>query len=764
MGTRSRSVKETGFLWVEEGEPHQGVIAEVAPLRPVYRTYSYSVPSSIEDAVSIGRHVEIPMGKRGRETTGFVVGLDKRTWDGTLRPIKSVVNEPCSLSPELVELGRNIAEHYASPLGLTLKAMMPTAVREGRGLRVVRYARLAQSLESIQSDGSRLTTQRKALLDALACQDDAVNVSVLLSAAGVSDAVLRGAIKQGWVEIEERKEFRETQEDPVDRIEPVFELSDEQASAIEHIRARIDSGQFSASLLFGVSGSGKTEVYVRAIRHALAQGKQAILLVPEIALTTQLVRRLAARFESVAVNHSGLTGVQRSRIWQQIEAGEKNVVIGTRSAVFAPCPNLGLICVDEEQEASYKNLQTPRFHVRDVAIMRAQKLGIPVVLGSATPSVEVWYRSEVHRDYDRITLPKRINGLPMPKVHLVDMKLETAELKRQVVLSRAMERLLGRTLDRDEQAIILMNRRGFASRSHCPACGLGVMCPNCQVGMVVHSTSNESICHYCRTRVPTPTHCNDPTCGAKLIRLGSGTQRIEEVLAELFPKARVRRVDSDTMKHRSHYESLVSDFESHEVDVLVGTQMIAKGLDFSNVSFVGVIGADALNLSSDFRAEERLFQLVTQVAGRAGRAGKAGEVVVQTTTPELRSLRCALTHDYESFVQEELKAREAVGFPPYGRLARLVLSHEREALVDSEASALAGRIQSMIASKGLAVDVLGPNACPLRRLQGKYRVDILLRTSHVSVLYKIMNHLSATHALRTKARSLVVDVDPVSLS
>ncbi len=776
----------TGHLWVEEGEQFEALIAEVAPTTIASRTYSFAVPASMKDSLAVGQRVMVPMGSSGRAVQGFVVSVQRKVWDTTLRPIDSLVDSESFLTPELIELGREIARHYACPLGRTLKALTPDAVRKGRGLRTVRYARLARSIEEIAAAKNRLTEKRRILLDLLSGSTEPVRVDRLLAQAGASNAILLALVRLGWVEVVKKREAAAGRQNETPQVEPEFELSDEQLAALEQINRAIDASAFSVTLLHGVSGSGKTEVYVRAIRRVVADGRQAILLVPEIVLTTQVVGRLSARFTDVAVNHSGLTGAQRSLIWREIASGRKKVVIGTRSAVFAPCPDLGLICVDEEQENSYKNLQAPRFHVRDVAIMRAKQLGIPVLLGSATPAIETWYNSEHRSEYKRVLLPHRVRRLPLPKVHIVDMGEEFATMKSRVILSRLLERLMNETLARGEQALVLMNRRGFATQVFCPACRTRIECPHCNVGLVVHRANGQSICHYCRTRVTTPTDCPNICCRGKLVHFGAGTQRVEEVLTARFPGIRLERVDSDTMRHRRDYQRIVDDFEAREIDVLVGTQMIAKGLDFPFVSLVGVIQADAAGLATDFRTQERLFQLITQVAGRAGRADTSGQVVVQTMTPELPALACALNHDFDSFVARELEVRARVGLPPFRRLARIVLAHKREEFARREAVALAERIRAVIASTGnspppeprasaranvpaddaspVTADVWGPSPCTLLRLRGKYRYDLLLRTANASTMRQLLSKLETSGALRTKAESMIIDVDPVSLA
>ncbi|HNQ22253.1 MAG TPA: primosomal protein N' [Phycisphaerae bacterium] len=762
MGSSSDT---TGRLWVEPGEQRQGLVAEVAPLPPLWRTYTFAVPDELQAAVVPGRRVVVPLGRRGTLVDGFVLGLDQRAWDTTLRPIQAVRDTESYLTPELIELGRRIARHYLCPLGRTLKAMTPEAVRQQSGLLTVRCAALARPAGEWHAGGLRLTGPRRAILEALAQASSPVPVATLLERTGASTGVLQGLARAGWVSISTRKELPDNLD--FDRLprEPDFTLNVHQERALEVVRGRLAGGGFSVTLLFGVSGSGKTEVYVHAIRAALAMGRQALLLVPEIVLTTQLVQRLAARFPQVAVQHSGLTDAQRSVIWREVAAGRKQVVIGTRSAVFAPCPRLGLICVDEEQDASYKNLQAPRFHVRDVAIMRGHLGGFPVVLGSATPSLESWHNSATRPHYERVTLPARVKDLPLPIVQVVDMNEEPTIDGQTPVLSRLLEHRLREALGRQEQAVILMNRRGYASRVYCPVCRARLVCPRCSVSLVVHTATGRALCHYCRTQTPIPTRCPTMGCGARLVQIGPGTQRIEDILASRFPEARICRVDSDTVRHRDEYQKVVDDFEARRTDVLVGTQMIAKGLDFPWVSVVGVINAEPSALAGDFRAQERLFQLLTQVAGRAGRAAVPGSVVVQTTMPDLYALSTATRHDYEAFVARELPIRRRVGLPPYRRLARFVLTHARDEQAVRCVEALAEHLRGTIAELAAAdTDVLGPSPCPLPRLRGKYRYELLVRAPEAATLHRLLQAARDAGRLRITGATLMVDVDPVELA
>jgi primosomal protein N' (replication factor Y) (superfamily II helicase) len=754
----------SNFLWIEEGAEVEGPVAEVAPALPIDRTYTFAVPQELAANVRLGQRVQIPLRKSGSLAVGFVVRLDRGRWDSTLRPIHSVVDESSFLTPELIDLGRQISGHYCCPLGITLKAMTPQAVRDRRGLVRVRHVRI--NPEALAA-ATRLSKKQKIVIDFLTAQREPVEFASLATQTAVSSAVLRTMIKKSLLEVtvSELPAASSGSDLAVPTIEPSFALNPDQQNALDETLRAVQENLFRVLVLFGVSGSGKTEVYIRAIREVVKSGRQAILLVPEIVLTTQLSNRLAARFPNVAIQHSGLSESHRASLWRQIAFGEKTVVVGTRSAVFAPCPNLGLIIVDEEQESSYKNLQAPRFHVRDVAIMRARHLGIPIVLGSATPSLETWHRANTRPDYQLLQMPRRVMDLPMPRVHVIDMRDEIVEQKKPVLLSRSLERLLGETLARGEQALILINRRGFAHRAFCPECKSRLTCPNCSSSLVVHASTGLSLCHYCRTRMATPTHCPQVGCGGTLIHVGTGTQKIEQLLGQRFPKARIQRVDSDTVHRREQYEKLIADFEQRRVDVLVGTQMIAKGLDFPHVSFVGMIHTESEGFSADFRAHERLFQLVTQVAGRAGRATAAGEVVIQTVMPELPALRFALTHDYPAFAAHELSMRARVGFPPFRRLARFIVAHTRDEQARQESEILAARIRPVLETvSGNQADLLGPTPAPIPRLRKQYRYDLLLRTVTASELRKVLDQLRGDRALRVQSAQLTIDVDPVSLA
>jgi primosomal protein N' (replication factor Y) len=540
-------------------------------------------------------------------------------------------------------------------------------------------------------------------------------------------------------------------------------------------------GGFSVNLLHGVTGSGKTEVYLQCIRRVVERGKQAIVLVPEIALTPQTVRRFTGRFRRVAILHSGLTATERHRFWQQICTGMADVVVGARSAIFAPLPNLGVIVVDEEHESSYKQDQAPRYHARDVAIKRAQLEDIPVILGSATPSLETYAKSispAVDSPNQIFTLPGRVRGLAMPHVELIDMKVVNRYRRGVHLLSERLEHLLRATLERKQQAILLLNRRGYSNFVYCVSCQNVIQCKYCDTTMTYHraagahaksASSAEGVhtghlhCHYCLAVNPLPETCQ--ACGKKLSLFGLGTQRVEEEIARKFPDLKFARVDSDSMRSSKDYEQLLARFARNEVQVLLGTQMIAKGLDYPNVTLVGVISGDTALALPDFRAAERTFQLITQVAGRAGRGDSPGRVVLQTFLPDDPTIKAAIRQDFVGFARTELAHRRETGLPPFARMVRIVLRDQEEEKLFKLSEELAADVAEAAAfegEQGGAVTIRGPMPCAINRIAGYFRNQLVMLSPDASRLQRILARVREKGGL-AKTDRIAVDVDPVSL-
>ncbi|NOX59490.1 MAG: primosomal protein N' [Planctomycetes bacterium] len=760
--SRQKPVDHTQPLWIEEGIPSEAILVSVAPVAPIDKLYTFTVDEDLAARVRPGHRVMVPFGRKNRLAPAIVVSVGRGAWNSTLKPVDELLDDAGHLSDHLIELGRWISQYYCCPLGRTLGAMVPEAVRRQRGFLSVRHAQLVATAGELE--GKRLGKMQHRVVERLREAGGPVEVGALLDETGASRATLRGLVSKGWVS--ETKSKIPAAYEPVnaERSVPDYSLNDAQQSALERIESAIGADAFRAFLLFGVSGSGKTEVYIRAMQRVVESGKQVVMLVPEIALTAQLMKRVAERFDRVAVIHSGLTGVQRSLAWEDIRTGRTPVVVGTRSAIFAPCPNVGMIVVDEEQESSYKNMQSPRFHVRDVAVMRAQMLGIPIVLGSATPSLETWQNCVWRDAYERVDLPSRVMGKALPHVRLVDTS-QHGPFGQPKSVSPPLKQALSDTLANNLQAVVLINRRGFASWLFCPHCKTRIECRQCNAGMILHRSRGILLCHHCHHQDPIPRACPQMSCGGQLLQGSGGAERVEEELTTTFPKARIFRADSDTMTHADKYTELVRAMENREVDILLGTQMIAKGLDFPMVALVGVISADLTGAAADFRSSERLFQLVTQVAGRAGRAEVAGRVLVQTNSPDLPALLCSLRHDYRAFADSELAFRKEQGLPPFSRLTRVVLAGKKEPEVLAEGMTLGERIRAVL--DGLADEQLrihGPHPCALERVRGMYRYELLLYAPSASAMSNWIAAIKDDGGFKTRLRSIVVDVDPVDLA
>ena len=537
------------------------------------------------------------------------------------------------------------------------------------------------------------------------------------------------------------------------------QLNPAQQAAFERIRDAILARQFRTFLLHGVTGSGKTEVYLTAIEAVLAQGRSALLLVPEIALTPAMAGQFFLRFgDRVAILHSAFTDVERTEQWRRIRSGKASVVVGTRSGVFAPVRDLGLIVVDEEHDGSYKQEETPRYNGRDVAVVRAQQAGACVVLGSATPSLESRYNVERGK-YTLLELPGRIEERPMPLVELIDMRQEFLETRKQATFSRKLEEAIGQRLENGEQTIVLLNRRGFSSFVACRACGERVECINCSVTLTYHKRDRRLLCHYCGYAEKVPSVC--PKCASEHIYfLGLGSERVEEELHQSFPAARIARLDRDTVTGKRQYETILSDFRDGHYDILVGTQMIAKGHDIPNVTLVGVVSADVGLAMPDFRAAERTFQLLTQVAGRAGRGSLPGIVLIQTINPDHYAVRMAAAQDYQAFYEKELNFRRMMHYPPFSAMANVLVRGEKQ----EAAMRMSSDLAVLLVPPPEKLKVMGPAEAPVPRLKNEYRYQFLVKAASRKALNELLRGIRAFAVERKwPATALVIDVDPLSL-
>jgi primosomal protein N' (replication factor Y) len=784
------------------------LFATVAVDQPVDATYTYLVPRALRRNVQTGSRVIVPLGRGNRLTPATVLSLSAEvptfarpaevTDEGSLfeapkveevggvKPLADVLREVAAVPVDLLELAKWISTYYCAPIGMTLATMVPAAVKKATRLPTNVKVGLAAEGRGVEEmiSGKKISPRSRRVfekLHAFLAGGPRSEIEVM-SHAGIGKPMVKRLMDVGLLKAEREIALPEVAvigADVAGGVGPELQLSADQKRAMMELEGLIDRGGFAVRLIHGVTGSGKTELYIRAIERVVAAGKRAIVLVPEISLTPQTVRRFTARFPRVAVLHSGMKDTQRHQHWHAIAGGWAQVIVGARSAIFAPAADIGLIVVDEEHDSSYKQDNLPKYHGRDVAIRRAQMLNVPILLGSATPALESWHNAHAHEKWGLISLRTRPLGTQMPRVVVVDMKAQAKERRGLHILSTVLEHHLKQTLEQKKQAIFLLNRRGYAHYVMCPRCDWVLMCENCDATMVVHRTKGEGAektpggqrgirgkvqCHYCLTAMVLPDRC--PLCQALLTHLGQGTQRAEDELLRKFPALRLKRMDSDSMHNAAQYQETLDAFGRGELDLLIGTQMIAKGLDFPNVQLVGVLNSDLAMTIPDFRAAERTFQLICQVAGRSGRAAERGTVVVQTFQPQEPAIASACEHDYLGFVKNELPHRMEWGYPPYGRLVRVVLSHKGYSAVQAAGEGLSRLMMALTEKLGLPVRVHGPLPPPMERLVELYRVEIVLFASGAGPLQRLLGSLRGRGALASAAWGGVgvsVDVDPLHM-
>lgn len=736
------------------------LFVKVALNRPMRQLYTYAVAPEFEGRVRPG--VRVAVNFSGRRTIGVVVETSTETEvpRERLRAISAVLDEAPALDEHLLEFTRWMADYYACSWGESLAAVLPAAMKREGGRRTVAMVSAAPGVDEsrlAELEGVANAKQHRVLRTLLEIGAP-VPKKDLVQRLNVTDGPIRTLERKGLCVIEKVVQLAGELSGGGGAPRPRHEtLTADQGTAVAELNAALEADEFAPALLYGVTGSGKTEVYLRVIEHALSLGKGAIVLVPEIALTPQTVGWFFDRFGSVAVMHSGMSDLQRVDMWNQVKSGEARVVVGARSALFAPVKDLGVIVVDEEHEPSYKQGSTPRYHARDAAVMRAKMLGAVCILGSATPSLESW-RNANHGRYRMLKLRARASGRPLPEVEIVDMRGERDERGRTLLFSRRLQNLLEESIARSEQTILFINRRGFAPVLWCRECGETLKCGDCDVALTWHKRLGRMVCHSCCEETLVPKAC--PGCTAPALQfLGAGSQRVEEILSVIAPHARIGRMDSDTMVRREDYEETLAAFGRGELDVLVGTQMIAKGLDFPKVTLVGIISADASLHQPDFRAAERTYQLVSQVAGRAGRADLPGHIVVQTTAIGEPAISHAARHDFDAFALHEDRTREEVGYPPYRRLVRAVWEDEDERATRDAGARAAAILREEL--RGTDVEVLGPAPAPMALLRGRHRQHLLLK---IPVNGTGLSRARAVLTrLQTQKPRMSIDVDPASM-
>jgi primosomal protein N' (replication factor Y) len=747
------------------------MIARVTLELSLRKEFDYFIPAELTTKVDVGSRVQVPFG--ARKVLGCVTAVAEESEHVKLKPILKVVGTQTLVTPNVLKLARWIGQYYCCSPEVALKSVLPEVVRQEQpGWREQLFVRALNStgdfpkLSKRQTDIWNIIEERREL-----------SLKELLKLADTTASTVRRLEDKGLIiissEISERDPFAHEHILPTEPLP----LSPEQSSALAAIIAAMDeepqketakASTARTFLLHGVTGSGKTEVYLQAIAHALAQGKGAIVLVPEISLTPQTVERFKARFSSgrsqtlVAVLHSHLSSGERHDEWHKIRQGRARIAIGARSAIFAPVQPLGLIIVDEEHESSYKQEEAPRYHARDVAIVRGQMERATVVLGSATPSLESFYNCS-KKKFTLLPLPTRADDKKMPRVRIVDMRQTMRKGKNIPIFSPQLREAITRRLELREQTILFLNRRGYSTALQCPLCGYVSGCPNCSLSLTYHRQEQELRCHICGHSATVPQVCPNSNCRNPAIRYsGLGTQRVEEALQNHFPHARIVRMDSDTLKRKDDYRRILGDFRSGKIDVLLGTQMIAKGLHFPNVTLVGIIYADLALHQPDFRAGERTFQLLTQVAGRAGRGDVEGEVVVQAFAPFHPAIQYARRHDFSGFYDQEIEFRQQLKYPPINRIALLTLKGRNEEKVKFSAEHLKRELEKWMSDLKELI-LAGPAQAPLLKAETFYRYQIMLRFSRMSMLSQRLAKLMEQLRLPEDV-SLVVDIDPVALS
>ena len=722
--------------------------------------FDYLVPDHLAEQLRPGCRVRVPLGRSNRPVDGYCIRVEaKPPGKFRLKPVRSLVDARALLSPSMLVLTQWIAEHYLCDLGQVLETVVPSGVRSQAGTRQTNLLSIApEAAAKWQKLG--LPAKQKAVMQALAAAQEPLAPIELARAAKCTQAPIKSLRDKGLIVARRGRVKQNRRAEPVVERQDDLVLNDDQQKALEAILHSINSRRHETVLIHGVTGSGKTEVYIQVIQEVVRFGRQAIVLVPEISLTPQTVRRFRRRFEHVAVLHSHLSDADRHWEWQRIAGGEVQVVVGARSAIFAPVPNLGLIILDEEHENSFKQETAPRYHARDVAIRRAAQENVPLVLGSATPSLESWHRAQ-QGEYRLIDMPRRVMDRPMPSVGTIDLRNEFRSKASRGAIHRNLHQAIGEAIREGGQVILLLNRRGFSTHIQCPSCGEVVKCPECEIALTHHRTEEIALCHYCDYQIKAPDVC--PSCQFVGISYrGLGTQRLEAEVRARFPGAKCLRMDTDTMQSRGAHERALALFKQGDVQILLGTQMIAKGLDFPNVTLVGVINADTALHLPDFRSAERTFHLVTQVAGRTGRGEKGGRVLVQTFNPDHPAIQAAVRHDYKAFADGELPIRQMFSYPPYAAMARFVVRGPQEKSTEQFAQTLGQRLVVALDEEEAQARVLGPAAAPFPKLRGKYRYQIQLQAPDADRLRTGIRR--AITDLKTPDEiQWIVDIDPVDM-
>lgn len=718
------------------------------------KTFSYLIPDDMKNIIQIGQAVLVPFGRQGL-INAFVVGFsDYIPGDFRVKKINRILDETPLFSLKYLKLLEWVANYYCTDFVTVLNTALPMRLIE-------RNAKIELAVSLVKEDGEGLTKRQKEILSLLK-QRGKSSLIEFEEIAKTTRATMKKLEQSGFVKIEEEYVYRNPLSIFKDmQTEPLFELQGEQIVAYNGIKKKFKSP--NPILLHGVTASGKTEVYFKLIQDVLDEGKNVLFLAPEIALASQLTKRLAKKFgiKDVAIWHSSIGDGEKYDVWQRLYKNEIRILAGARSAVFAPLQNIGLIIIDEEHEGAYKQTNpAPRYDARVVARRLAQFYQAPLILGSATPDVSTYYYASNNNNL--FEMKHRYNNSPLAKPQVINMQ-EYGKASYRGIISKPLQTEISETLERGQQVILLMNRRGYSTYTQCKACGTVIECPDCSIPMIWHTSIKQLKCHYCNKEMSFPDYC--PVCGSDALSTsGVGTQKIEVLIKELYPDARVERIDSDILTKKNAHIELLSKFQRGEIDILVGTQMIAKGLDNPNVTLVGVLSADSGFSVPDYRASERGFQLLTQVAGRAGRGEFKGKVLFQTYNPEYYAFQTAKSQNYEKFFETEIKSRQDFDYPPFSQIVRLILSSENNFRAEKSSMEIAMRLNTMTEKFGFGeyVEVLGPTPCVIEKINGFYRFQILIKNKLSQKGHDFISKFLSKITMPKDIR-LAIDVDPLDI-
>ena len=731
----------------------------------VNKSFQYEIPESIGYRIEVGMRVSVPFGRR--KSIGYVVSLTNQPVYKNLKAISKLLDNFAVFDEKMLKFTKWISSYYLCSWGMVLETALPPGMKEEvvsrKKQRIISIAKPQEEIRSaIDSKKIRSAKQIKVLKILLSTKGLCMECKALCNVAGVTEAVVKSLKKSGHVVLNHKISYRDPFAKETVLSTQHLSLTSDQSSVLDKVVSSIKKGGFSTFLLHGITGSGKTEIYLQVIDFCIKNKKQAIVLVPEISLASQIIQIFKARFgDRVAILHSRLSKGERYDEWEKIKKRKVDIVVGARSAIFAPFANIGLIIVDESHEPAYKQGETPRYNGRDVAIMRGKLEDITVLLGTATPSLETYHNTEVGK-YKLIELKKRIDERRLPDVRIVDMQDRNVKIPESQVFSKPLLQAINKRLLKKEQIILFLNRRGFSTYIMCYKCGYVARCPQCNVSLVYHSKQDKVRCHYCNFEAKPPNIC--PECQGSYVKYsGHGTEKIEEEISNLFPHAKYKRMDTDTTTRKNSHQEILKGFKHHEFDILIGTQMIAKGLDFPKVTLVGVISADTSLFFPDFRSGERTFQLLTQIAGRSGRGTVAGEVVVQTYNPNHYSIITSGAYNYKDFYKREMLYRKSLNYPPFRHIILITVKGYDNAKVVRVSNGFAFLLKKEL--RGQDCQLLGPAPAPMAKINNQYRWHILIKHKMPGkinmFIERCMNGLKHSK-LQMGKTSIAVDIDPMN--